>query len=212
MEVILESYSPIYLLVQRIRRSTSTQQYSDSTPLILGENDKQLCYRAMTLDRTPSGYFPDQFMECLHYFFTIRAVPRSVLLQLTRHRHSTQRFEDWDGREISVGVQSSRFTLKKQEIRYQESSNPIINEALQKIHQIIDETRAAGVKNDELKALLTDSTLLEMDVDINGRALRTLLTQRTFRTAYSPFRSLATQMYESLPVDHRFLYEDFFHT
>lgn len=212
MKVILASHSPIQLLIQRIRRSTSTQQYSDSTESTLGESDEKLCYRAMTQDQTPSGYYPDQFMECLHYFFILQDIPRSVLLQLTRHRHSTLQFEDWDGREISVGVQSSRFTLKKQDIRYQASNNPIINEVLQKIHQVIEEARQQGVKNDELKALLTDSTLLEMDLDINGRSLRNLLTQRTFRTAYSPFRSLATQMFESLPIDHRFLYEDFFHT
>lgn len=211
MEVILESYTSVAVLVKAIRMCTATQCYSDSTTGELGVKDQELCYRAMTRDQTPNHILSDSPMEHLNYTFSILGIPEGVLLEVQRHRHSYQPYENWDGREISLSVQSSRFTLKKLGVAYMEVDDPDLADGLKRIHEIIEEKRAAGMKNDKLKFMLTQATLYNLVMTINGRSLRNFLSQRTFTNALMQTRSLAMLIFKELPMEHRFLYENFCH-
>lgn len=65
-----------------------------------------------------------------------------------------------------------------------------------------------GVKSDSLKHVIPESYLTDLVWTINVRSLRNFLQLRLSKSAHKAIRSLAKAVYEAIPAEHKFLFED----
>jgi len=145
-------------------------------------------------------------IEHLVYSFDIEGISRAVLQELARHRIA------------SYTVKSTRYTLKElkdeesiSENKYKyivKTKNEEVNRsnlgslfALQNILQ-------DGVPNDIAKYCLPEAYRTALVMTINARALQNFLALRTDSHALWEIQDLARAMYDVIPNEHRFLFEE----
>jgi len=152
------------------------------------------------------------------YSFRIRDITRFVLMELSRHRIA------------SYSVESTRYTLKR--LKYEKSFiisnkdklgyvydmvrasefieiNPEVNTNFQ-VQQLefVREVLLDGASIDDVKYLLPENYLTDLVWTINVRSLRNFLQLRLSKSAHKAIRSLAKAVYEAIPAEHKFLFED----
>ncbi len=76
--------------------------------------------------------------------------------------------------------------------------------ALERARQLV----VSGLSNDKVKFCLPECYKTELSWTINARSLQNFLALRTSKSALWEIRELASQIYLSLPSDHRYIFSD----
>ena len=178
----------------------------------ISEVDKELLQRLLFKEKHESIF------EHIYYTFSIMDITRFVLIELSRHRVA------------SYSVESTRYTLKK--LKYEKSFksyildryeyiydldrasefieiNPEVNTNFQ-VQQLefVREVLLDGASIDDVKYLLPENYLTDLVWTINVRSLRNFLQLRLSKSAHKAIRLLAKAVYEAIPTEHKFLFED----
>lgn len=178
----------------------------------ISEVDKELLQRLLFKEKHESIF------EHIYYAFNIQDITRFVLIELTRSRIA------------SYSVESTRYTLKR--LKYEKSFiiynkdklgyvydldrasefieiNPDVNTNFQ-VQQLefVREVLLDGASIDDAKYLLPENYLTDLVWTINVRSLRNFLQLRLSKSAHKAIRSLAKAVYDAIPAEHKFLFED----
>ena len=201
MKVTLLHHTPLPVAAHAIRTCWQSFDKSDGG----GPKDKEL------IDRVGNKYKHSSTLEHLVYTFYIQGVSRALLQELARHRIA------------SLSVKSTRYTLK--ELKNEE---PFSNNDLKRVSKYIvltgDErvdcaSIAAlnnlqallkeGISNDIAKYALPECYKTELTWTINARSLQNFLALRSSKSALWEIRDLAYAVFNALPKDHRYLFEEY---
>ena len=172
--------------------------YISST--ICGPKDKELIYRIGNKMKHKST------LEHLTYTFDIDGISRACLQELARHRIA------------SYSVKSTRYTLKEllnadiDELGpfLVQTDNGIVNE--KSYSQLLDVKHILetyGIANDKVKYLLPEAYKTSLVMTINARSLQNFLELRSSKSALWEIQDLANAMYEAIPKEHQYLFEDY---
>lgn len=210
MRIELVNYTPLKVCSDAIRTCWQSHDKSDNG----GEKDKALIDRVGNKNRHSST------LEHLVYNFHIYDISRAVLQEFSRHRIA------------SLSVKSTRYTLKelKNEAPFycfipnavnfagnewerakkyiKLTDNKLVDiasiMALENIRCLLLE----GISNDKIKYALPECYLTEIAWTVNARSLQNFLSLRSSPHALWEIRDLANNIFESLPEDHKYLFED----
>jgi len=180
---------------------------------VCGEDDKAL------IEKIGNKYKHSSTLEHLVYNFELTGVSRAFLQENSRHRIA------------SPSVKSTRYTLKELQSAilgtayhpnfeiieqyivlpplelYRDEDAMIIHHNFL-ARQLIDfkESRN-GMSNDIWKYGLPECYKTELVMTINARSLQNYLSLRTSSSALWEIQKVARAMFESLPQDHKYLFE-----
>jgi len=200
MKVTLNHHTPLVICSDAIRTCWQSFDKSDNG----GEKDREL------IDRVGNKFKHASTLEHLVYSFYIEGISRALLQELARHRMA------------SLSVKSTRYTLK--ELKEEAPFVPENRERAEKYLvmtdvDMVDEMSiralenlravlAAGISNDRAKYCLPESYKTELTWTINARSLQNFISLRSDKAALWEIRELANAVYNTLPLDHRYLFEN----
>lgn len=194
-------FTPLTVCSHAIRTCWNSFDKSDRG----GKKDKEL------IDRVGNKYKHSSTLEHLVYTFYIKGISRALLQELARHRMA------------SLSVKSTRYTLKelKEENSFNENDfdrvkkylvltgNRLVDNmsitALNNLQKVLKD----GISNDIAKYCLPESYKTELTWTINARSLQNFLNLRSDKSALWEIRELAFKIFDELPKDHKYLFEDF---
>lgn len=200
MKVTLQHYTPLVICSDAIRTCWQSFDKSDNG----GEKDREL------IDRVGNKFKHASTLEHIVYNFYVEGVSRALLQELARHRMA------------SLSVKSTRYTLKelKDEAPFslQDKTRaekylvytdvPIVDEmsirALENLRAVLVE----GISNDRAKYCLPESYKTELTWSINARSLQNFISLRSDKAALWEIRDLAHLLYQTLPEEHQYLFEN----
>ncbi len=204
MKVELLHYMDLKICSHAIRTCWQSFEKGDEG----GEKDRELILRVGNKLKHAST------LEHLHYSFYIQGISRACLQELARHRIA------------SLSVKSTRYTLK--ELKEEESFLPFSPDNLQRAERFLVFTENQAVNeasiyalenlrkllvtnigNDLAKFAMPESYKTELTWSINARSLQNFFALRTSSSALWEIRNLAHSIFESLPEDHQFIFNDF---
>jgi thymidylate synthase (FAD) len=136
-------------------------------------------------------------LEFTDYIFEIEASTK-VLLEMTRHR------------QASYACKSSRYTLNKGEIVFEKTGDPEVDLHLSKWKTVIEDMIDLGKKNDVVSLMLPQTYQYRWVVKFNARSLQNFMALRLDKHAHFHIREVALEMYNQLPEDHKFLFDEIF--
>lgn len=201
MEITLMQHSSLEVCAHAIRTCWQSYDKSDNG----GEKDKEL------IDRVGNKFKHASTLEHLTYTFFIDGVSRALLQELARHRMA------------SPSVKSTRYTLKelKEEAEFNTqdkqraakylvlTGNDLVDEmsikALENLRIVLQEK----IGNDVAKYCLPESYKTSLTWTVNARSLQNFIALRSAKSALWEIRELANNLFESLPEDHKYLFEDY---
>lgn len=203
MKITLKHYTPLEVCSMAIRTCWQSFDKSDNG----GEKDLSL------IDRVGNKNKHSSTLEHLYYNFYIQGISRACLQELARHRMA------------SYSVKSSRYTLK--EIKEEPSFLPINEENIKRAEKYVvftpnENVNIASIKalenlrellitpigNDLAKYAMPESYKTELHWSINARSLQNFLELRTNRAALWEIQKLAHNIYDALPNEHKFIFEE----
>ena len=200
MEVKLLNFTPLWVCSNAIRTCWQSFEKGDNG----GKIDKEL------INRVGNKFKHASTLEHLHYNFYIKGISRALLQELARHRMA------------SLSVKSTRYTLKelkkenefkigdfKNASRYIVlTKNEMVDnysiQALENIRQILNKINTLDIA----KYALPECYKTELTWSINARSLQNFLHLRTSKSALWEIRNLAYEIYNSLPDEHKFIFEE----
>ncbi|MFZ2890046.1 FAD-dependent thymidylate synthase [Sulfuricurvum sp.] len=200
MKVTLHHYTPLVICSDAIRTCWQSFDKSDNG----GEKDRDL------IDRVGNKFKHASTLEHLVYNFYIEGISRALLQELARHRMA------------SLSVKSTRYTLKelKDEKSYtindlERASKYLVMSGVEIVDQMsikaLENLRLVlveGISNDRAKYCLPESYKTELTWSINARSLQNFIALRSDKAALWEIRDLANMVYNTLPEDHRYLFEN----
>jgi len=200
MEVTLMHNTPLDVCAHAIRTCWQSFDKSDEG----GEKDKAL------IDRVGNKYKHASTLEHLVYTFYIKGISRALLQELARHRVA------------SLSVKSTRYTLKelKDADAFNErdfdgaskfivlTGNEFVDSASIKALNNLQALLKKGVSNDIAKYALPECYKTELTWTVNARSLQNFLSLRSSKSALWEIRDLANKLYNALPSEHQYLFED----
>jgi len=194
MKVTLLHSTPLNVCSHAIRTCWQSFDKSDDG----GEKDVAL------IDRVGNKFKHASTLEHLHYSFYIQGISRALLQELARHRMA------------SLSVKSTRYTLKELKecdaIDYEKylvfTGNEAVDSASKNALDALQKLLQSGISNDIAKYALPESYKSELTWSINARSLQNFLSLRTNKAALWEIRDLAYIVYEALPKEHQFLFEE----
>ena len=200
MKVTLHHYTPLVVCSDAIRTCWQSFDNSDNG----GDKDRAL------IDRVGNKFKHASTLEHLVYSFYLEGISRALLQELARHRMA------------SLSVKSTRYTLK--ELKDEELFSIDDKDRAEKYLvmtgvEMVDEMSmralenlrcvlVAGISNDRAKYCLPESYKTELTWTINARSLQNFISLRSDKAALWEIRDLANMVYEALPIDHRYLFEN----
>jgi len=200
MKVTLLHHTPLEVCAHAIRTCWQSFDKSDNG----GEKDREL------IDRVGNKYKHASTLEHLVYTFYIQGISRALLQELARHRMA------------SLSVKSTRYTLKElknakpfDENDFEKASKYIVLtgkelvdkmsiKALNNLQYVLKQ----GISNDIAKFCLPECYKTELTWTINARSLQNFLALRSSKSALWEIRNLAFKIFENLPDDHKYLFEE----
>ena len=218
MLVKLLHHSPLWLASHGCRMSHDNHDKSDTHPhevdfalddisdfhlngriLKTGDKDRELIARVGNKLKHKS------VLEMLVYWFDIDGISRACLQELARHRTAR------------LTVKSSRYTLKELKDAPENSMNNFLVSCGDKIAdgynfqqlQLLRSGLKEGVSNDKMKYMLPEAFKTRLQWQIDGRNLQNFLELRTSKDALWEIQNLARAIYDALPSEHRYLYEEY---
>lgn len=227
MTVKLLHHSPLWLASHATRMSHDNHDKSDTVAIVhgscghkeelhvTGEKDKALIVRVGNKLKHKS------VLEQLVYWFDIDGISRACLQELARHRTAR------------LTVKSSRYTLN--ELKSEEDYNvepstiyklkPDAIERASKFvvltgNKVVDESIVFaleelrcnikdGYSNDIVKYCLPEAFKTRLQWQIDGRNLQNFLELRTSKDALWEIQLLAKAIFEAIPTEHKYLYEEY---
>ncbi len=194
MKVTLLHSTPLNVCSHAIRTCWQSFDKSDDG----GEKDLAL------IDRVGNKFKHASTLEHIHYNFFIQGISRALLQELARHRMA------------SLSVKSTRYTLKELKecdvIEYEKylvfTGNEAVDNASKKALDALQKLLQGGISNDIAKYALPESYKSELTWSINARSLQNFLSLRTNKAALWEIRDLAYTVFEALPKEHQFLFEE----
>lgn len=200
MKVTLHHHTPLVICSNAIRTCWQSFDKSDGG----GESDKAL------IDRVGNKFKHASTLEHLVYSFYVEGISRALLQELARHRMA------------SLSVKSTRYTLK--ELKDEEPFSLDDRDRAQKYlvftdDELVDEMSIkalenlrivlkSGISNDRAKYCLPESYKTELSWTINARSLQNFIALRSNKAALWEIRDLAYKLYEALPEDHKYIFEN----
>lgn len=196
-QITLLHHTPLEVCSHAIRTCWDSHDKSDQG----GEKDRELINRVGNIFKHAST------LEHLNYTFFIQGISRACLQELARHRMA------------SYSVKSSRYTLaelKRADISTLDSAsqfikltnNDKVNQASLKALQNLQELLLdSSTTNDIAKYAMPECYLTELTWSINARSLQNFLSLRSDKRALWEIQELAHAIYNTLPVEHRYLFE-----
>ena len=146
----------------------------------------------------------ESILEHINLTFEIKDLSRACLQELARHRH------------VSLSVESTRHTLKKQladgEIglslpeSMDEGLETLIKAYLTTLFDYVKQH--PDVPNDVLKYAMPECLSTNLIMTLNVRELRHIVKLRSAPAALGEFRYLACQLVKAIPEDYRYWVED----
>ena len=200
MEVRLLNFTPLWVCSNAIRTCWQSFDKGDNG----GEKDIEL------IDRVGNKFKHASTLEHLSYNFYLKGISRALLQELARHRMA------------NLSVKSTRYTLKelKNESEFKKgdfenasryivlTGNEIVDNAgilaLENLRQILQ----TPISLDVAKYCLPECYKTELSWSINARSLQNFLSLRTSKSALWEIRNLANLIYEALPDEHKFIFEN----
>ena len=200
MEVKLLNFTPLWVCSNAIRTCWQSFDKGDNG----GEKDIEL------IDRVGNKFKHASTLEHLSYNFYLKGISRALLQELARHRMA------------NLSVKSTRYTLKelKNESEFKKgdfenasryivlTGNEIVDNAgisaLENLRQILQ----TPISLDIAKYCLPECYKTELSWSINARSLQNFLLLRTSKSALWEIRNLANSIYEALPDEHKFIFEN----
>ena len=169
----------------------------DNTDRLHAERSEIFIKRAIKLGH-------ESILEHINLTFKIRDLSRACLQELARHRH------------ISLSVESTRHTLKKQlKSGSVEVALPIeVDETLEKLIEgclkaVCDYAATnPDIANDVLKYAMPECIATNLVMTLNARELRHIVKLRSAPAALDEFQELACRLVEAIPEDYRYWVED----
>ncbi len=220
MKVELLQHSSLAICATAIRTCWASHDKSDNG----GEKDRDL------IDRVGNKFKHASTLEHLTYTFYISGVSRALLQELARHRmaslsvkstrYTLKELKD----EISFTDNASMSDLKAKYTNLVEvymdkhmvrASKYLVWTdilsvdfasvvALENLRLILND----GVSNDKAKYCLPESYKTELTWTINARSLQNFIHLRSSKSALWEIRDLAKTLFDILPEEHRYLFED----
>lgn len=232
MTVELLYNTPLWVCSTAIRKCWASEGKSDTTPnmkeghLLLVQEDEEgeWCPEIHKLpeagpadkeliDRIGNKFKHASTLEHLNYSFDIDGISRACLQELARHRHA------------SLSVKSSRYTLKELKkitendvgmipiSEFERFLVPTGNYKLDGINisQLINLHTALreGLSNDVAKYILPEAYKTSLVWTVNARSLQNFLSLRSDKAALWEIRELAYNIFDEIPDEHKYLFEDF---
>lgn len=200
MKATLQHFTPLVICSDAIRTCWQSFDKSDNG----GEKDREL------IDRVGNKFKHASTLEHIVYNFYIEGISRALLQELARHRMA------------SLSVKSTRYTLKelKDEAPFSVDDKTraekyltmtdvdIVDEmsirALENLRTVLVE----GISNDRAKYCLPESYKTELTWTINARSLQNFISLRSDKAALWEIRDLANMVFNTLPKEHRYLFEN----
>lgn len=199
------SYSPIDLIVCAGRTCTDTLEGNPEAYVwdVIDGDGKNFITGLIQ-----KGH--ESVIEHVYYTFHVDGLSRAALQELARHRLA------------SYSVKSTRYTLKKlldsteENLRDQfvhtgdyHIDELILNQMIS-IHGLLRYNQRFNIStpNDKLKYALPEAFKTTVVFTINARSLRNFLKLRSSKRALWEMRELAAGIYDHLPMDHKFMFED----
>ena len=138
-------------------------------------------------------------LEHINLTYSIEGLSRACLQELSRHRL------------ISLSVESTRYTLRKQ-LEYTKFFDELPKEYLDFAFAFVHFADAhPDMPNDELKYYLPEFWPTNLILTSNIRELRHILNLRTAPNALKEFRVLAHALFEVVPDEFKYLLHDCVH-
>ncbi len=220
MNVDLLQHGSLEVCAHAIRTCWQSFDKSDDG----GEKDKDL------INRVGNKFKHASTLEHLTYTFYISGISRALLQELARHRIASPSVKSTrytlkelkneesftDGMSMKQlkekytnptevyadkhMVRASKYLVWTNELGVDFSS--IV--ALENIRLMLLD----GIANDKAKYCLPESYKTELSWTINARSLQNFISLRSSKSALWEIRDLAIMLFESLPEDHRYLFED----
>lgn len=201
MNVKLLFHSPLWLASHGCRMSHNNHDNSDTvnTDDLIGVKDRELIARVGNKLKHKS------VLEQLVYWFDIDGISRACLQELARHRTAR------------LTVKSSRYTLKELKDAPENSMNNFLVSCGDKIAdgynfqqlQLLRSGLKEGVSNDKMKYMLPEAFKTRLQWQIDGRNIQSFLELRSSREALWEIRLLARAIFDALPEEHKYLYEEY---
>lgn len=206
MEIHLKHYTPLSICTEAIRTCWDSGEkggdYKKPTDKVI-DADKNLASRIINKFKHAST------AEHLTYNFHIDGVSRALLQELARHRMA------------SPSVKSTRYTLKelKEDLCGKEvgkwaekyivmTGNEEVDDASIDALCRLQKILRANVSNDIAKYCLPEAYKTSLAWSINARSLQNFLALRSSKAALWEIRNLAQAVFDALPEDHKYLFED----
>ena len=221
MKVELLQHSSLEVCAHAIRTCWQSFEKSDDG----GEKDKDLIHRVGNKFKHAST------LEHLTYTFYISDISRALLQELARHRMASPsvkstrytlkelKNEDTFTQGMSMLELKQKYT-NPQEV-YEDkhmlrASKYLVwtGELMVDFSSIIALenlrlTLLDGFANDKAKYCLPESYKTELSWTINARSLQNFISLRSSKSALWEIRDLANMIFESLPEDHKYLFEEY---
>lgn len=210
--------TPLNVLVSAIRKCYESQEKSDSQFIYshhgepyfsLGEKDKALILKCIK-----SGH--DSVLRHINYTYDLSGFTRAVLQQQSTHKHTSHSTKStrWTLKELKN--EPSFFHDDNQEVpdytRLSKYLKFFITENIYlptvKALEAVRLNVKAGIPNDLAKYGLPENFLTTQVWTCNAQSMRNYLKVRTAKDAHFEIRELATNIFENLPNDHKFMFED----
>ena len=134
-------------------------------------------------------------IEFTNFIFEIEASTK-VLLEMSRHRLA------------NYACKSSRYTLNKGEIVFEPSGDKHIDALLETWRATIEQVVNEGYSNELTSLMLPQAYQYRWQVQFNARSLLNFLNLRRAKSAHFQIREVAEAMYESIPDDMKYLFEE----
>jgi thymidylate synthase (FAD) len=220
MDVKLLQHSSLEVCAHAIRTCWQSFDKSDDG----GEKDKEL------INRVGNKFKHASTLEHLTYTFYISGVSRALLQELARHRMASPsvkstrytlkelKDEDTFTQGMSMTELKEKYT-KKEEVYADKhmvrASKYLVFTAdlgvdfssivaLENLRLMLKD----GVANDKAKYCLPESYKTELSWTINARSLQNFIALRSSKAALWEIRELAINLFEVLPDEHQYLFED----
>jgi len=220
MKVDLLQHSSLEVCAHAIRTCWQSFDKSDDG----GEKDKEL------INRVGNKFKHASTLEHLTYTFYIAGVSRALLQELARHRMASPSVKSTrytlkelkDEESFTDGASmvelKEKYTSKDEvyaDIHMQRASKYLVwtDELAVDFSSIVglENLRLMlldGIANDKAKYCLPESYKTELTWTINARSLQNFISLRSSKSALWEIRDLARALYDILPSEHQYLFDD----
>ena len=236
MTVELLHSTPLWVCAKAIRRCWASEGKSDTyidddgqawydegngrlqSGFECGEKDKELIHRVGNKFKHAST------LEHLVYTFDINGISRACLQEVARHRIASYSvkstrytlkelkdeapFEVWSGNEAGISREEQARRVEKYCVFHKDAYLDDV-QAVGSILTHISDMLKDGTSNDIIKYCLPEAYKTSLVMTINARSLQNFLSLRTSKSALWEIRLLAKAMYNALPEEHKYLFEDY---